>query len=85
MSYFFLSNTYLGEYLGLEVHDQHLPGSNDKRALRRWWETGKTAWPGGSRGLGPCSLVYGPGVRAFWAYAERLGGDVGGISGKTCF
>lgn len=33
---------YLEECLGLEVRDQPLPGSNDKRAPRRWWETGET-------------------------------------------
>lgn len=36
MPYFFSSNTYLEEYLGPGVHDQHLPGSDVKRALRPW-------------------------------------------------
>lgn len=29
------------EYLGLGVHGQHLPGSNDKRAPRHWQEIGQ--------------------------------------------
>lgn len=46
--YFFSSKIYLEEYLGLGVHGQHLPGSNDKRAQKHWQGTGEAAWPGGS-------------------------------------
>lgn len=45
---FFPSNASSEEYLGQGVHAQHLPGSNDRRALRPWQETGEAAWPGGS-------------------------------------
>lgn len=66
-SLFFPSNISLEEYLGLGVHGQHLPGSNDKRARRHWQETGEAAWLGGpGRGvlvtLEPHSLVHGCGM-----------------------